>query len=802
MKFLDLLGGSGPVVFDGSMGTRLQGLGLAPGACPEEFNLSHPETVTGVHSEYVQAGAQVVGTNTFGANRKKLAAYGLEGSVAAIVARAVEAARAAAGDRACVGLSLGPTGAFLEPVGPLTFADALELFAEPVRAARKAGADLVVIETMSDILEVRAAAMASREAGLPFVITMTFEEDGRSVLGTPPGVAAAVGSALGAAMVGANCSLGPKELFPIAEALVAESRVPVMIQPNAGLPRLEGGRTVFPTGPEEFAAEVSKFIALGVRGAGGCCGTTPEHIRALCRLVESGGGGGHRPPGGTILAGRSRFVRCGPGWPLRTVGERINPTGKKKLSAELAAGATGLVREEAMGQASAGADLLDVNVGVPGLAETELLPKVVRLVQNIVDCPLVLDSADPAALEAALLVTPGKPLLNSVSGKEESMESVLPMAVRYGTGVLALPLDTAGVPHTAEERLQVVRRILKAAEGFGLAREDLVIDGLTLAVGADPAQPAEILLTLRLLREELGLTTVLGLSNISYGLPARPVMNASFAAMAAAAGLDMAIVNPYDSAVMGSIRAANALLGRDPGTRNYLAAFSGDERKTPAAPGAANVHSTGEQLTEAVITGDTDAIVPLVEKALDEGTDPMQISSGLLIPALEEVGERFGRKVFFLPQVIGAANAAKAAFDILKRRFPQREGEQGETVLMASVEGDIHDIGKNIVVTLLENHGFRILDLGTNVSPAKIVAEAKEHDPRMIGLSALMTTTLPAMEATIAGLRKAGLEMPVVIGGAVVTEDYARQIGATAYAANAMEGVRVVKDLLGLSKKA
>jgi 5-methyltetrahydrofolate--homocysteine methyltransferase len=799
MKFLDLLRSSGPVVFDGSMGTRLQSLGLAPGACPEEFNLTHPDTVASVHGEYVEAGARIIGTNTFGANRKKLSAYGLENEVAAVVTRAVEVARKAAGDRAVVGLSVGPTGTFLEPVGPLAFADALAIFSEPIRTAKEAGADLVIIETMSDLLEVRAAAVAAKEAGLPFVITMTFEEDGRTVLGTPPGAAAAVASALGASMVGANCSLGPKELLSIAEALLAESRVPVMIQPNAGLPRLVDGATVFPTGPEEFAREMAKYLALGIRGVGGCCGTTAEHIRALAEAAGNEGAFNPLQAGGTILTSRSRFVRCGPGYPLGIIGERINPTGKKKLSAELKAGKTDKVREEALGQAAAGATLLDVNVGVPGLAETEQLPRVVRLVQNIVDCPLVLDSADPAALEAALLVTPGKPLLNSVSGKAESMERVLPMAVRYGAAVLALPLDKTGVPRTAQERLEVVGRILEAAEGCGLNRADLVVDGLTLAVGADPEQPAEILRTLRLLREELGLTTVLGVSNVSYGLPARAVMNASFLSMAVAAGLDFAIVNPYDEAVMGSIRSADALLQRDAGAKRYLAAFSGVEAK-PAASGAGTTPTVGERIGEAVITGDREAIGPLVEQALDDGVEPMEISSGLLIPALEEVGERFGAREFFLPQVIGAAEAAKAAFDVLKRKFPPEADEMGDAVVIATVEGDIHDIGKNIVVTLLENHGYRIVDLGTNVSPGKVLAAVEEHRPKLIGLSALMTTTLPAMEATIGQIRKAGHDTPVVIGGAVVTEEYARQIGANAYAANAMEGVRVVKELLGTGR--
>jgi len=800
MNFLALLRSGEPVVFDGSMGTRLQSLGLAPGACPEEFNLTHPDTVAAVHGEYVEAGARVVGTNTFGANRKKLSAYGLENEVATVVTRAVEVARKAAVGRAAVGLSVGPTGTFLEPVGPLAFADALAIFSEPIRAAREAGADLVIIETMSDLLEVRAAAVAAKDAGLPFVITMTFEDDGRTVLGTPPGAAAAVAGALGASMMGANCSLGPKELLAIAKALLAESRVPVMIQPNAGLPRLVDGATVFPTGPEEFAREMAKYLALGIRGVGGCCGTTAEHIRALAEAARDKGTFNPLLAGGTILTSRSRFVRCGPGYPLGIIGERINPTGKKKLSAELTAGKTDKVREEALGQASAGATLLDVNVGVPGLSEAEQLPRVVRLVQNIVDCPLVLDSADPAALEAALLVTPGKPLLNSVSGKKESLEQVLPMAVRYGAAVLALPLDKTGVPRTAQERLEVVRRILEAAEGCGLAREDLVIDGLTLAVGADPEQPTEILRTLRLLREELGLTTVLGVSNVSYGLPARAVMNASFLSMAVAAGLDFAIVNPYDEAVMGSIRSADALLQRDAGAKRYLAAFSGTDEKKRQASGPGGAPTVAERIGEAVITGDREAIGPLVEQALDDGVEPMEISSGLLIPALEEVGERFGRKEFFLPQVIGAAEAAKAAFDVLKRKFPQKESEKGDAVVMATVEGDIHDIGKNIVVTLLENHGYRIVDLGTNVSPGKILAAVEEHQPKMIGLSALMTTTLPAMEATIRQIRKAGYDTPVVIGGAVVTEEYALQIGANAYAANAMEGVRVVKELLGTGR--
>jgi len=797
MNFPELLKRDRAVLFDGSMGTRLQALGLEAGACPEEINRSRPELLRTVHGEYVKAGAEVILTNTFGANRKKLGAYGLEKDVADLTGRAVKLAREAAGDRAAVGLSLGPTGIFLEPVGPLSFADARDIFAEPVAAAKEAGADLVVLETMSDIQEVRAAAVAVRDAGLPLVVTMTFEEDGRTVLGTPPEVAAAVITALGAVMLGANCSLGPKELYPIAESLVRHSRVPVLIQPNAGLPRLEGDRTVFPTGPEEFAAQAVRFTALGARGIGGCCGTTPDHIALLRAALEENRPGATIGESATVVAGRVRAVACGPGFPLRQVGERINPTGKKKLSVELAAGRTELVREEALGQVSAGADLLDVNVGVAGLDEVETLPRIVKLVQNVVDCPLVIDSADPAALEAALHMAPGKPLLNSVNGKDESLERVLPLAVRYGTAVLGLPLDKAGVPETAEERLVIVRRILEAAESFGLSREDLVIDGLTLAVGADQRQPREILETIRRIRGELGLTTILGVSNISFGLPARPVMNATFLAMAVAAGLDMAIVNPYDERLGGSARAADALLGRDSGAKRYLASYGGAKKEGsgPSAPGAKK--SLEDQIREAVITGDRVAIGPLVEEALDKGTEPMAVSNELIIPALEVVGDRFGRKVFFLPQVIGAADAAKAAFGVLKERFPQSGDEGRAAVLIATVEGDIHDIGKNIVTTLLENHGYRLVDLGANVSPARIVAEAKKHGPAVIGLSALMTTTLPSMEATITALKEAGIVAPVIVGGAVVTEEYAERIGAAAYAADALAGVRAVNGLTG-----
>jgi 5-methyltetrahydrofolate--homocysteine methyltransferase len=797
MRFQELLQSGGIVFFDGSMGTRLQALGLAPGGCPEEVSRSQPDLVRTVHREYVEAGAQVILTNTFGANRKKLAAYGLQGEVGALTAEAVRLAREAAGDRAAVALSLGPTGIFLEPVGPMSFAEAFAIYSEPVAAAKAAGADLVVAETMSDIQEVRAVAVAVKEAGLPLVVTMTFEEDGRTVLGTPPEVAAAVAGAHGAVMLGANCSLGPKELFPIAETLVRESPVPVLVQPNAGLPRLEGERTIFPTGPEEFADQAARLAALGVRGIGGCCGTTPDHIRTLRGRL-----GNEKPPalvspGGTVITSRVRALWCGSPYPLRTIGERINPTGKKKLSAELKAGKTGLIREEALGQAAAGADLLDVNVGVPGINERDLLPSIVRLVQNIVECPLVLDSPDPEALEAALQMAPGKPLLNSVTGKKESLERVLPLAARYGTAVLGLPLDAAGVPETAAERLVIVHRILEAAESFGLPRENLVIDGLTLAVGADQRQPAEILETVRRIRGELGLTVVLGVSNISFGLPARPVMNAAFLSMAATAGLDLAIINPYDDIMMGSLRASNALLARDRGSKQYLAAF-GTGGKAPAGAGKPAAERTLEELvTEAVITGDAGAIVPLVEKALDDGMEPMTLSNELLIPALEEVGDRFGRKIFFLPQVIGAAEAAKAAFAVLKRRFPQGTGDGKGAVIIATVEGDIHDIGKNIVATLLENHGYRLIDLGTNVSPGKIVAEARAQNAGVIGLSALMTTTLPAMEETITALKEAGLDVPVVVGGAVVTDEYAGRIGATAFAADALEGVRVVNRLFG-----
>jgi 5-methyltetrahydrofolate--homocysteine methyltransferase len=794
-RLAELLRRPRALLFDGSMGTLLQGLGLPPGGAPEEFMLSRPEVVAGIHRQYVAAGAEVIETNTFGANRRKLAACGLERSVARVVGRGVALAREAAGDRALVALSLGPTGLFLEPVGPLGFEEAVALFREPLRAGARAGADLAIIETMSDLLEVRAAAVAAREAGLPFAVTMTFDASGRTLLGTPPEAAAAACSALGAALVGANCSLGPRELVPIAASLVRWSRVPVLVQPNAGLPRLDGERTVFPVGPEEFAGEAERLLALGVRAVGGCCGTTPEHVRTLARLLARRRPARVAAASGLVLASRTTAVRCGPGEPLRLVGERLNPTGRKRLSADLAAGEMSLVRTEAAAQVAAGADFLTVNAGVPGIDEARAFPALVRVVQNTVGAPLVLDSLDPAALAAAVAVTAGRPLLNSVNGKPRSIAAVLPLAARHGVPVLILPVDASGVPATARGRLAVARRVVREAERAGLSRDDLAVDGLMLTAGADPRAPRAVLDTLRAVREELGVCTILGVSNVSFGLPARSVLNAAMLPMAVAAGLDIAIVNTLDPAVSGAAAAADALLGRDPEARRYVARYAGRGAAAPAqAPAARDL---GARIREAVVGGDASGVVPLVESALAGGSAPMAITRDFLVPGLEDVGERFASGEFFLPQVMAAAEAAKAAFARLKREPQPREAATPDLVLLATVEGDIHDIGKNIVATLLENHGFGVLDLGTGASPSRIAAAAAESRPRAVGLSALMTTTLPAMEATIRRLRETGYTGPVAVGGAVVTEDYARRIGADGWAPDATAAVRLFRRLLG-----
>ncbi|MBE0596482.1 MAG: homocysteine S-methyltransferase family protein, partial [Desulfuromonadales bacterium] len=785
------------LVLDGAMGTLLQERGLKPGGCPEEMNLTAPEVVTGIHREYVEAGADLIVTNSFGGSRPKLAHYGLEQRVGEINARAVELARQAAGERGLVAGSIGPTGRFLEPVGDAGFDEMVEVFAEQVRALAGAGADLFTLETFLDIRELRAALFACREfSTLPTIAMMTFDDGGRTVLGTTPEAAAVTLDALGADVIGSNCGLGPEGIFSVLEKMRAVTPRPLISQANAGLPVLRGGETIFPASPEEMTAFHGRLLPLGVRIIGGCCGTTPAHIRAMRQGLDGQSLTWTPPARRTFLSSRTAVVEVGGTAPCAIIGERINPTGKKGYTQELREGKTAYIRREALAQAAAGAALLDLNCGAPGVDEGASLERAVFAASGVAATPLVLDSSDPVALERGLKAVDGKVLINSVSAEAKSLATVLPLARRYGAAVIGLALDETGIPPTAEGRLAVARRIREAAIAAGLPPQDLIIDCLALTVSAEPAQARQTLRALGLVKAELGLATVLGVSNISFGLPCRPILSSAFFAMALERGLDAAIVNPREERMMEVFRAAMVLLERDPRAEAYILHHAGPGAPAvPAAAADAAPAGIRERLATAVIEGDREGIVPLVEAALAEGLAPLEIGNEGLLPGLEEVGRRFGANRIFLPQVMLSAETMQTAFGRLKQEFGGSAMPGRKKILMATVEGDIHDIGKNIVCLLLENHGFEVIDLGKNVSADRIVEAALALQVDAVGLSALMTTTLQQMEVTLQRLRQAGVRVFTMLGGAVVTQEYADAIGADLYAADALEAVARVKAL-------
>jgi 5-methyltetrahydrofolate--homocysteine methyltransferase len=799
------------LVLDGAMGTMLQERGLKPGQSPEELNLTAPEIVAGVHRAYLDAGADIIVTNTFGGTSAKLEHYGLADRVSEINAKAVQLAREVAGDQAYVAGSIGPTGLFVEPVGDVSFDDMAGMFREQAKALIDAGCDLISLETFLDIKEIRAAVIAIRELSpeIPVIAMLTFEEKGRSVLGSSPEAAAITLEAVGASLIGSNCGLGVEGMYDILQAMRRVSSLPLICQANAGLPILKEGKTIFPASPNDMTAFHDRLIDLGVRVIGGCCGTTPAHIAAMKQALAGKQRAFQPTPksGTTWLSSRGSFTAVGGDAPVAVIGERINPTGKKLYSQELREGKVSYIRREALEQTELGATLLDVNVGAPGIDEPAAMERAVFCITGAVQTPLVLDSSSSAALEAGLKAADGKVLINSVNGEEKSLSAVLPLAKKYGAALVCLTLDEAGIPTTAEGRVAVAAKIAAAAESIGIKRSDLVVDCLALTVSAEPKGALVALEAIRKVRGELGLNTVLGVSNISFGLPCRPLISSTFFSMAMFSGLTAAIINPKEAPMMAAWRSAMVLLGRDPNAAGYIEAYKGQTvtAGTQAAEGAgsaAQLSATPEpegirgRLARAVVQGEVDAVVGLVEQALSEGLTPIEISNEALLKGLEEVGRRFANGSYFLPQVMVSADTMKAAFARLKQELKGAGVEPLAKILMATVEGDIHDIGKNILVTLLENHGFEVIDLGKNVSAQRILDEARAHQVDAVGLSALMTTTMAQMEKVIALLRSEGVKTFTMVGGAVVTQQYADEIGADLYAKDAMEAVDRIKKLL------
>ena len=780
------------LLLDGAMGTQLQAAGLQLGQRPELLCLTEPEVVKTVHRSYIDAGSAVIYANTFQANAHKLSGTGH--GVAEVIHAAVQVARASAEDtETLVALDVGPIGELLEPLGTLKFEDAYALYREVVTAGADAGADLVVFETFTDLYDLKAAILAAKEnTGLPILSTMTFEANGRTFTGTTVPAMALTLEGLGVDALGFNCSLGPAELLPLAKELAQWTNLPLVLKPNAGLP--DPATNEYTITPENFAAQMTAFAELGVRILGGCCGTTPAFLRCLrdaLAAVEPGA----RPK-------KSRHGVCSASCVaelkgVRIIGERINPTGKKRFQQALRERDLNYILERGIEQQDAGADILDMNVGLPGLDEAGMMTEVVKALQSVVPLPLQIDSSDPKAIEAGLRCVNGKAIVNSVNGKQEVLDTVLPLVKQYGAAVVGLTMDEHGIPKTAQQRVDIARRILDSALAHGIPREDVFIDCLTLTVSAQQEQAMETLTAVRRVTEELGLHTVLGVSNISFGLPQRSRITASFLTQALACGLDLPIINPNQREIMDAVAVYRVLSGEDKDSAAYIARFA-DAAPAPAAAAAVQTAQSGMDMETAVARGLKDECARLAVALLEQKTE-LELINEVLIPALDKVGEGYERGELFLPQLINAANASCAAFEVIKQRIADRGAQSVSKgkILLATVQGDIHDIGKNIVKVILENYGYQVVDLGRDVAPERVVEEAVRQDIRLIGLSALMTTTVSSMAATIQALRQSGHPCMVWVGGAVLTPEYAAEIGADFYAKDARESVEIAKKVLG-----
>ena len=841
-----VLAGEEFLLFDGAMGTQLQERGLAAGEIPELLCLTNPTQITEIHAAYVAAGSEVVTTNTFGANRSKLQG---NATVEQIFTAAIGCARAS-GAR-YVAADIGPTGALLQPMGTLSFDDAYDLFAEQVRAADAAGADLFIIETMADLAEAKAALLAVKEnSDLPAFVTMTFDEDGRTFLGTTPEVAAVTLSALGANVVGINCSLGPADVAPLVLRMLPWASCPVMVQANAGLPHVEDGRTLYSIGPDEYCAAVTGMLDAGVTVVGGCCGTSPAFIAGEKALLA-----GRTPAPRTLredfTVTSAQQLTAIPAGHVGVIGERINPTGKKRLKEALRSGNHDYVMSEAIDQTAAGAQILDVNAGLPEIDEQATLVRLVSELQGVSTLPLQIDSSDPLAVEAAVRLYPGKPIINSTNGKQEVLDAVLPIAKHYGCAIVGLTLDEDGIPATAEGRLSVARRIVAACDEIGIPRQDVVIDCLAMAASTDQRAPRAILDGIAAVKRELpGVRCVLGVSNISFGLPFRPLVNATFLAASFAAGLDLAIVNPMNERLMDVVNSWRVLSGEDESAQQYVAAYASrsdapagpvrpafdtstpegiattlgsvadtlqqiaagmgsgqvtaSTAKAPAADvapaEAGNDGSPEGKVRDLVLAGRKDPVPDAVRVILadtDATHDAMYVINQVLIPALDEVGARFEKGTFFLPQLMASAEAAKAGFSVLREGDEASDVPSKGKIALATVKGDIHDIGKNIVRMLLENYGYDVIDLGRDVDPQAFTDCVVENHIELAGLSALMTTTVPAMAETIELLHDQAPWCKVIVGGAVLNPEYAQMVGADYYAKDANESARIAGEVLG-----
>ena len=788
------------ILLDGGMGTMLQAAGLKLGARPEELNITDPQLIESIHSRYAAAGSRIINANTFGASAHKLAGseYTLEEIIAAGIANCK---RACAPYGALAALDVGPLGELLEPNGTLAFEDAVAEYGRIVRAGVAAGADLVFFETFTDLYELKAALLAAKEnCDLPILASMSFEAGGRTFTGCTVESFAVTARGLGANAVGINCSLGPKEIFPMAKRLAEAlpGDFPVFVKPNAGLPRADGSG--YDITPQLFAMEMKPYRDLKLFAAGGCCGTTPDFIKLLNGVFADckPGRPAHAMP--SVLCSPMDFVTVDG---ITVVGERINPTGKKRLQQALREGDSAYACAQAVAQAEAGAELLDVNAGLPDIDEPATLEMLVRELQSITDLPLQLDSSNKDALARALRIYNGKPIVNSVNGEQKVLDSILPLCKKYGAAVVGLALDEHGIPKTAEGRFEVAKRIVAATDAIGIPRGDVYIDCLTLTVSAEQSAAAETLKAITMCKKELGVRTVLGVSNISFGLPCRGYMNTTFLTLAMQAGLDLAIMNPNTPEMMAAVRAYRVLTSQDEKCNDYVAAYANVQvqtsqvAKTDAAAPAGGA-AGADALFEAVRRGLKNEARAAAEEAL-KTREPLQVVNETLIPALDVVGDAFEKGSIFLPQLLQSATATQAAFEVIKTAIAA-SGSQGESkgrIVIATVKGDVHDIGKNIVRVILENYGYDVLDLGRDVPPERVVEAVRQTGAPLVGLSALMTTTVPNMQATIEALHAAKLDCKVMVGGAVLTPSYAKDIGADYYCKDAKASADLAKQLLG-----
>ena len=787
--------------FDGGMGTMLQKHGMGAGEIPELLNITNAELIEKIHTEYLEAGADIITTNTFGANPLKLET---DTPLDMIIAAAIGNARRAVNKFQSeekprfVAFDMGPCGQLLEPLGSLSFDECYDAFAIAAKTAEKCGADLAIIETMSDTLEAKAAVLAVKEnTSLPVFITMTFDESYKTLTGGDVRVMSAIMEGLGVDCVGINCGLGPEQIGEMMEELSKVSSIPIMAQPNAGLPQIENGKTVYKVGPEEFALQSEKMAKIGASVLGGCCGTTPDHIRCLAEKCKN-----YTPvveeKNITVVASYSKTVTLGDS--PKIVGERINPTGKKKFKEALREGDINYILNEAFKQRDAGAHILDVNVGLPEIDECEMMEKAVKAISAAVNLPLQIDSSDPATIERALRIYNGKPMVNSVNGKEESIEAIMPIVQKYGGVLVGLCLDEGGIPATADERVEIAKKIRDRAAEYGIKPKNLVMDALTLTISAQQKESAETIKALKRIKDELGICTTLGVSNISFGLPRREIVNGTFFALALHSGLDACIINPCADAMINTYRAFMALSCHDTDCADYVAAYAGTKSETTVTRENQTETKTENvnPLFDIIIKGLKDSAYDETVRQL-ENTDPMELVNNVLVEALNVVGREFEKGTMFLPQLMMSAETVASSFEAIKARIAASglAKESRGKIAVATVKGDIHDIGKNIVKVLLENYGYDVYDLGKDVPPETVVEEMKKHDIHLCGLSALMTTTVVSMEETIKAIRAAGLDAKVWVGGAVLTQEYADMIGADKYCKDALSSVHYANEFFG-----